>query len=102
MQEQEKTNWCWAASGNTIATYFGRNNAQNEFCNPAFNRAAGQRVPEQAGDARQRPDGIALGRHQPGSYVSGRLHTPTVQTEIDAGRPIESRIQWSRAAGTCT
>ena len=34
-----------------------------------------------------------------GSYVTGWLRYPTVQTEIDAGRPIESRIQWSSGGG---
>lgn len=45
MQAQQKTNWCWAASGNTIATWFGRNYSQNQFCNAAFNRQQGYDCP---------------------------------------------------------
>ncbi|QLE73634.1 hypothetical protein FGW37_20430 [Streptomyces rectiverticillatus] len=35
MQKQEKTQWCWNASGNTIAAYWGYNYTQTEFCNLA-------------------------------------------------------------------
>ncbi len=35
----------------------------------------------------------------PGSYVSGYLRYATVQGEIDAGRPVETRIQWSSGGG---
>ncbi len=38
MQAQQKTNWCWSAAGNTIATWMGKNYSQNQFCNAAFNR----------------------------------------------------------------
>ncbi|MFD6812546.1 papain-like cysteine protease family protein, partial [Streptomyces anthocyanicus] len=45
MQAQQKSNWCWAAGGNTIATWFGRGYSQNQFCNAAFQRQQGYDCP---------------------------------------------------------
>ena len=35
-QAQQKSNWCWAASGNSIAAFYGKSYSQNQFCNLAF------------------------------------------------------------------
>ncbi|MFI0709182.1 papain-like cysteine protease family protein [Streptomyces inhibens] len=99
MQAQEKTNWCWAASGNTIATWYGRNYSQNEFCNAAFNRQQGTTCPNNQanlGNVQNAFDWMGINS---GSYVSGWLRYSTVQSEIDADRPIETRIQWSSGGG---
>ncbi|WP_431045007.1 papain-like cysteine protease family protein [Streptomyces sp. P1-3] len=99
MQAQQNTNWCWAASGNTIATYYGYNYSQNQFCNAAFNRTQGYDCPNwQAtlGNVQTALNWIGI---SPGSYVNGWLRYSTVQSEIDAERPIETRIQWSSGGG---
>lgn len=99
MQTQERTNWCWSASGNTIASYMGKRYSQNQFCNAAFNRRQGTTCPN---------DQATLGHVQtafrwmginPGSYVTGYLRYSTVQSEINAGRPVETRIQWASGGG---
>lgn len=99
MQAQQKTNWCWAASGNTIATWFGRNYSQNQFCNAAFGRAQGYECPNSQASLGNVQDGLSWAGVNPGSYVTGWLRYPTVQTEIAAGRPVETRIQWSSGGG---
>lgn len=99
MQAQQKTNWCWAASGNTIATWFGRNYSQNQFCNAAFGRAQGYECPNSQASLGNVQDGLSWAGINPGSYVTGWLRYPTVQTEIAAGRPVETRIQWSSGGG---
>lgn len=99
MQAQQKTNWCWAASGNTIATWFGRNSSQNQFCNAAFGRAQGYECPNSQATLGNVQDGLSWAGVNPGSYVNGRLRYPTVQAEIAAGRPVETRIQWSSGGG---
>ncbi|MGC5346744.1 papain-like cysteine protease family protein [Streptomyces sp. DT171] len=99
MQAQQKTNWCWAASGNTIATWFGRNYSQNQFCNAAFNRAQGYECPNSQAALDNVQAGLSWAGVRPGSYVTGWLRYPTVQAEIAAGRPVESRIQWSSGGG---
>ncbi|MFE0189411.1 papain-like cysteine protease family protein [Streptomyces sp. NPDC059008] len=99
MQAQEKSNWCWAASGNTIATWYGRNYSQNAFCNAAFNRQQGTTCPNNQatlGNVQTALDWMGINS---GSYVSGWLRYGTVQSEINANRPIETRIQWSSGGG---
>ncbi|UNO42700.1 papain-like cysteine protease family protein [Streptomyces sp. MST-110588] len=99
MQAQEKTNWCWAASGNTIATWYGRNYSQNQFCNAAFNRQQGTTCPNSQATLGNVQTALSWAGIRPGSYVSGYLRYGTVQSEINARRPVETRIQWSSGGG---
>ncbi|UZJ31884.1 papain-like cysteine protease family protein [Streptomyces endophytica] len=99
MQAQEKTNWCWAGSGNTIASWYGRNYSQNQFCNAAFNRQQGTTCPNNQatlGNVQNAFDWMGINS---GSYVTGWLRFSTVQSEINANRPVETRIQWSSGGG---
>ncbi|MEU2718196.1 papain-like cysteine protease family protein [Streptomyces sp. NPDC007205] len=99
MQAQQNSNWCWAASGNTIASWFGRDYTQNQFCDAAFSRPQGSTCGNwQAAldDVQNALDWMGI---NPGTYVSGYLRYSTVQTEINAGRPVETRIQWSSGGG---
>ncbi|MFI5825756.1 papain-like cysteine protease family protein [Streptomyces sp. NPDC051578] len=99
MQAQQKTNWCWAASGNTIATWFGRNYSQNQFCNAAFNRQQGTECPNSQATLGNVQTALRWAGISSGSYVTGWLQYSTVQSEINADRPIETRIQWSNGGG---
>ncbi|MFJ6795901.1 papain-like cysteine protease family protein [Streptomyces sp. NPDC091268] len=99
MQAQQKTNWCWAASGNTIATWFGRTYSQNQFCNAAFNRQQGYDCPNNQATLGNVQTALDWAGINSGSYVTGWLRYPTVQTEINANRPVETRIQWSSGGG---
>ncbi|MFF9784544.1 papain-like cysteine protease family protein [Streptomyces nigrescens] len=99
MQAQENTNWCWAASGNTIATWYGRNYSQNQFCNAAFNRQQGSECPNNQATLGNVQIALNWMGINSGSYVTGWLRSGTVQSEIDANRPVETRIQWSSGGG---
>ncbi|MEU6893537.1 papain-like cysteine protease family protein [Streptomyces sp. NPDC046557] len=99
MQAQQKTNWCWAASGNTIATWFGRTYSQNQFCNAAFNRQQGTECPNNQATLGNVQTALRWAGINSGSYVTGWLQYSTVQTEINANRPVETRIQWSNGGG---
>ncbi|WP_171167742.1 papain-like cysteine protease family protein [Streptomyces sp. I05A-00742] len=99
MQAQEKTNWCWAASGNTIATWFGRKYSQNQFCNAAFNRQQGTTCPNNQATLGNVQNALSWAGINRGSYVDGWLRYTTVQSEINAGRPIETRIGWKSGGG---
>ncbi|WP_329465795.1 papain-like cysteine protease family protein [Streptomyces sp. NBC_01431] len=99
MQAQQKDNWCWAASGNTIATWFGRGYTQNQFCNAAFGRTQGYDCPNWQADLGNVQTALNWAGINSGSYVTGWLRYPTVQTEINNNRPIETRIQWSSGGG---
>ncbi|MFI1795844.1 papain-like cysteine protease family protein [Streptomyces sp. NPDC020379] len=99
MQAQQKTNWCWAGSGNTIATWFGRNYSQNQFCNAAFNRQQGSECPNNQATLGNVQNALDWAGINSGSYVSGWLRYATVQGEINANRPVETRIQWASGGG---
>ncbi|MBB5118424.1 hypothetical protein AF335_00220 [Streptomyces eurocidicus] len=99
MQAQQKTNWCWAGAGNTIATWFGRNYSQNQFCNAAFNRQQGTECPNNQATLGNVQNALDWAGINSGSYVTGWLRYPTVQSEISANRPIETRIQWASGGG---
>ncbi|AJE86327.1 MULTISPECIES: papain-like cysteine protease family protein [Streptomyces] len=99
MQAQEQDNWCWAASGNTIADYYGHDYSQNTFCNAAFGRATDSSCPNSQatlGDVQNAFDWAGINS---GSYVSGWLNYATVQSEINADRPVETRIGWTSGGG---
>ncbi|MGV9881982.1 papain-like cysteine protease family protein [Streptomyces sp. NPDC003006] len=99
MQAQQKTNWCWAAGGNTIAAFLGRNYSQNQFCNAAFGRNQNTECPNNQATLGNVQSGLRWAGVNPGSYVTGWLRYSTVQSEINAGRPVETRIQWSNGGG---
>lgn len=96
---QEQNQWCWAASGLTIAKFLGKGNvSQNEFCNLARNLPRGSRCPNQPGylewdQTAFRKLGISPGQ------VTGPLSFQSVVTEIDGRRPIETGIYWTSGGG---
>ncbi|MCC2280881.1 hypothetical protein LKL35_36775 [Streptomyces sp. ET3-23] len=99
MQKQQNSNWCWAAAGNTIASWFGRNHSQNAFCNAAFNRRQGSSCPNSQADLRNVQNALRWSGISSGRYVTGWLRYSTVRSEIDASRPIETRILWKAGGG---
>ncbi|MEU5976755.1 papain-like cysteine protease family protein [Streptomyces sp. NPDC047315] len=99
MQAQLKTNWCWAAAGNTIAAYYGRNYSQNQFCNAAFNRPQSGQCPNSQATLANVQTGLRWAGINPGTYIGDWLRYSAVQSEINANRPVETRIQWSSGGG---
>lgn len=98
-QAQQQSNWCWAATGGTIAAYAGQSVSQNTFCNLAFGRSTSTTCPNsQATLANDQQAFSALGI-RPGSYINGRLSYSGITSEIQGNRPILTRIQWSSGGG---
>jgi len=98
-QAQEKSNWCWAATGNSIAKYYGKNYSQNQFCNLAFGYNQNASCPnDQATLANDQRAFRAIGISQ-GSYISGTLSFNTIATEINANRLVMTRIGWKAGGG---
>lgn len=98
-QSQEQTNWCWAATGNSIAAYFNYSYTQNQFCNMAFNRQI---------DSTCSNDQATLGNDQTafrqigisaGTYITGMISMDTVINQIAADQPIMTRIVWASGGG---
>jgi hypothetical protein len=98
-QAQQKTNWCWAASGDSIAAYYGYNYSQNQFCNLAFGYSQNATCPNNQATLGndQRAFG-AIGISQ-GSYISGTLSFSTLVTELSNNRPVMTRIGWTSGGG---
>ncbi|MER7754129.1 papain-like cysteine protease family protein [Kitasatospora sp. NPDC097643] len=100
MQKQVKTQWCWDASGLTIANYWGRTGiSQDDFCRLA---AQGSWV-----DCNNQPatlEDMANGLARLGLSTSGRSLYRNASfgestTEIAAGRPFGVRIGWRSGGG---
>jgi hypothetical protein len=99
MQAQQASNWCWAASGNTVATFDGYHYSQNQFCDMAFgNSLTASCANDQASLADDQTAFARIGI-SPGTYVTGYLWYSAIIREIDAGRPVMARIQWSSGGG---
>jgi hypothetical protein len=99
MQQQQNSNWCWAASGDTIASYFGYSYTQNQFCNAAFGRSIDSSCPNSQAALDNVQNALSWIGINPGTYVNGYLYYSTVQNEINSNRPVETRIQWSSGGG---
>lgn len=98
-QAQQQSNWCWAATGDSVADYFGHSYSQNQFCNMAFGRSANSTCPN---------DQATLGNDQrafstiginPGRYITGTVGYSTVVDQISNNRPIMTRIGWTSGGG---
>ncbi|MEC3982077.1 papain-like cysteine protease family protein [Amycolatopsis sp. H20-H5] len=99
MQQQQKDQWCWAASGNTIAAYHGVSLSQTRFCQLAHN--------ESGADCANLPGTLAdpqrafakLGFASSGTYVYGRISYAAIQSQTAADQPVETRIGWNSGGG---
>ncbi|MBO2458296.1 papain-like cysteine protease family protein [Actinomadura violacea] len=99
MQAQEMSNWCWAASGDTVAAFMGKDYSQNQFCNLAFDRSVNSSCPNSQATLANDQTAFRKIGISPGNYVDGHLYYWAVTREIDARRPVIARIQWTSGGG---
>lgn len=100
MQAQEKTNWCWAAAGNTIAAWHGVKVTQNHFCALAKNRSTSSACPNDQAHLGEVQNALRkLNFTSPGQYLSNTLTYTTIQQQTAANQPVETRIGWSSGGG---
>lgn len=100
MQAQEKTNWCWAAAGNTIAAWHGVSVSQNHFCALAKNRATSSACPNDQAHLGEAQNALRkLNFTNPGQYLSNTLSYAAIQQQTAANQPIETRIGWQSGGG---
>ncbi|GAA4994229.1 papain-like cysteine protease family protein [Kitasatospora paranensis] len=100
MQKQVQDQWCWDASGLTIATYWGRTGyTQADFCRLA---AQGSRLdcndqPATLGDL---ANGLAnMGFSSSGRDLYRSATFAETSAEIAGGRPFAVRIGWNSGGG---
>lgn len=96
---QQWDEWCWAASGLTIAEHFGRTGvSQNTFCDLALGYPTSYQCPNTPGQLTWVQNAFARLGMAPGQ-VTGPLSFAAVGGQIDAQRPIETGIYWTAGGG---
>lgn len=99
MQAQQKDQWCWAGSGNTIADYHGVDLTQTRFCQLAHNEG-GQDCANLPGTLADPQRAFArLGFASPGTYLNSRVSYAAIQAQTASNHPIETRIGWRSGGG---
>ncbi|MEU6214514.1 papain-like cysteine protease family protein [Streptomyces sp. NPDC047023] len=99
MQKQVKNQWCWDASGVTIAKYWGHEVSQEQFCQLA---AQGRRLScnNQPATLEDMANGLAgAGLKNSGQSQYRALSFSESEAEIAAGRPFAVRFGWRSGGG---
>lgn len=100
MQKQEKTQWCWVASGLTIAQYQGYGSTQTDFCNRAAKHNANLSCDNQPATLGDMASAWGdLGMPHTGTGLSRAASFAEVRTDVDAARPLGARIGWKSGGG---
>ncbi|MFF2041772.1 papain-like cysteine protease family protein [Kitasatospora sp. NPDC058170] len=92
---QEKSNWCWAATGLSIAQYFGAGleATQSDFCSLAASPGyTWDTCPDTTATMEVVQSGLRGLGVKPGLIVDGPIDLDLVKDEIDAGRPVLTRV----------
>ncbi len=101
MQPQTQSNWCWAATANSVSHYFWRWStwSQCRIANAELGRtdACHSPVPSDANVPWYLDR--ALTRTRNFVSIQGAVGFEQVRSEINAGRPVGARIGWSGGGG---
>jgi len=97
MLKQEKDQWCWVASGLTIAKFQGFDSTQTDFCAKARPTNGCDNRPASFNDMAR--GWSALGMAHTGTGVNGPVTFDQVYTEVKAARPIAAGIRWNSGGG---
>ncbi|MCG8927625.1 papain-like cysteine protease family protein [Lentzea sp. CC55] len=97
MYKQEKSQWCWVASGLTIARYHGVGSTQTDFCNRAQPYYGCNNQPATLDDMARGWN--SLGMAHPGSGLNSAASFNQVYTDVKAARPVGARIGWTSGGG---
>ncbi|MFI1889005.1 papain-like cysteine protease family protein [Streptomyces jumonjinensis] len=100
MLKQEKSQWCWVASGLTIAQYHGYGTTQTDFCNRAARYSGGPSCNNQPARLEDMANAWwDLGMSRPGTGLNSAASFNQVSTDVKAYRPIGARIGWTSGGG---
>ncbi|STD12698.1 Uncharacterised protein [Dermatophilus congolensis] len=97
-QAQEQSQWCWSATGTTIANYKGVSVSQNQFCNLAWNRNKDDQCPNTQATLENDQQAFQSLGINPGR-LSGPISYQEVQKEINADRPVLTRVLYRAGGG---
>ncbi|MFF4603654.1 papain-like cysteine protease family protein [Streptomyces sp. NPDC001339] len=100
MQKQVQDQWCWDASGLTIAKFWGYNQySQDDFCRLAAKNSSlsCQNQPATLDDMANAWAGMGLSNT--GNGLSRNASFSETGNEISGGRPFATRIGWNSGGG---
>ncbi|MFJ9950796.1 papain-like cysteine protease family protein [Kitasatospora sp. NPDC091207] len=97
MYKQEKSQWCWVASGLTIAKFQGYGSTQTDFCDRAQPSYGCNNQPATLDDMAR--GWSSLGMTRPGSGLNSAATFNQVYTDVKAARPVAARIGWTSGGG---
>ncbi|MFI9308688.1 papain-like cysteine protease family protein [Streptomyces triculaminicus] len=101
MQKQVRDQWCWDASGLTIANYWGYTNYnQYDFCRLAAQGNSGLDCNNQPATLGDMANGLRnMGFRNSGTDLWRNASFAETQSEIANGRPFAVRIGWTSGGG---
>ncbi|GHF35232.1 MULTISPECIES: papain-like cysteine protease family protein [Streptomyces] len=101
MQKQVRDQWCWDASGLTIANYWGYTKYnQYDFCRLAAQGNSGLDCNNQPATLDDMANGLAnMGFRNSGRDLYRNASFSETQNEIANGRPFAVRIGWTSGGG---
>ncbi|MFJ8477081.1 papain-like cysteine protease family protein [Kitasatospora sp. NPDC094011] len=97
MLKQEKSQWCWVASGLTIAQFQGYGSTQADFCSRAQPAGGCNNQPATLGDMAK--GWSSLGMTHTGTGLNSAASFNQVYTDVKAARPVGARIGWTSGGG---
>ncbi|MEV0676031.1 papain-like cysteine protease family protein [Actinosynnema sp. NPDC050436] len=97
MYKQEKTQWCWVASGLTIAKFQGYGSTQADFCTRAQPYYGCNNQPATLDDMAKAWRSLGMGN--PGTGLNSAATFNQVYTDVKAARPLGARIGWTSGGG---
>ncbi|WKX72156.1 papain-like cysteine protease family protein [Streptomyces sp. XD-27] len=99
MQKQVRSQWCWDASGVTIAKFWGRDVSQERFCQLAA-QSGWVDCNNQPATLEDMAGGLArLGLSSSGRSLNRNASFSESNAEIAAGRPFAVRFGWRSGGG---
>jgi len=98
-QVQEQNQWCWVATGLSIAQFLGKGKdmKQNDYCNAGFGSSGQCR--NQPGEMKNIQNGLKAAGVTNTGRKSGPMQGAAVDTEVKASRPIETGVYWTAGGG---
>ncbi|MDH6134419.1 hypothetical protein P3T37_003822 [Kitasatospora sp. MAA4] len=100
MFQQQKQQWCWAASGLAIAKFQGYGSTQADFCQRAakYDKSLScDNKPATLGNMASAWSD--LGMTHPGYGLSRAASFAEITSEVKASRPVAVRIGWTTGGG---
>jgi len=96
---QERDQWCWDATGSTIAAFLGKDLSESAFCKLALGLKPGGDCPNEPQNSWKAMTAWHLLGLKNGRGFGSPLSFEDLKAEVDARRPVYNRIAWKGGGG---